>query len=65
MKDMDFIIFYEHEDYGYYSTEESGNDIVEVLTYFINNYSYVKVYGIYSTIHYNWFLIQMMKHNNT
>lgn len=46
MKSKDFIIFYQHREYGYYSTEESGNDILEVLSYFMENYSYVKVYGI-------------------
>lgn len=42
----DFIIFYEHEDYGYYSTEESAETIQEALAYFIENFNYVKVYGI-------------------
>ena len=43
---MEFIVFYEHTEYGYYSTVVEGNDIEETLTFFINNYVYNSVYGI-------------------
>ena len=42
----DFTIFFEHTEYGYYSTKETANNIQEALNYFVENYAYKKVYGI-------------------
>jgi hypothetical protein len=43
---MEFIVFYEHTEYGYYSTVIEGNDIEETLNFFISNYVYKDIYGI-------------------
>lgn len=44
-----FTIFYEHKDYGYYSTvidEDDLQTIQDALNYFVENYSYKRIYGI-------------------
>jgi hypothetical protein len=44
---MEFIVFYEHEDYGYYSsTVDDCDNIFDALEWFKNNHAYEKVYGI-------------------
>ncbi|MFC4230554.1 hypothetical protein ACFOW1_01540 [Parasediminibacterium paludis] len=43
----EFIVFYEHSEYGYYSsTVDDANDIFEALEWFKQNHAYEKVYGI-------------------
>jgi hypothetical protein len=45
----DFIVFYEHNEYGYYSCVIDERDIVSIsdaLNYFEENYSHIEVYGI-------------------
>ena len=42
----EFIIFFEHTEYGYYSIREQGNNIQEALNNFIEHSAYKKVYGI-------------------
>lgn len=45
-----FTVFFEHTQYGYYSTTlEDFGTIDEALSYFINNYSFVEIYGIMTT----------------
>jgi len=42
----EFIVFYEHADYGYYTSIIDAYDIVEALNYFSESYSYEQIYGI-------------------
>ncbi len=43
----EFRIFFEHTDYGYYSTSlEEHETIQEALDYFAEHYKYKKIYGI-------------------
>jgi hypothetical protein len=42
----DFIVFYEHTEYGYYSTTIDADDIVEALNFFAEEYAYNEIYGI-------------------
>jgi hypothetical protein len=44
--EKEFIVFYEHMDYGYYTTTIDGYDIVEALKDFNDNYAYNEIYGI-------------------
>jgi len=48
---MTFIVFYEHSDYGYYSStiDEGCKDIFEALEWFKEHHAYEKVYGIMET----------------
>jgi hypothetical protein len=41
-----FIIFYEHTEYGYYTTTIDGESIHDALTDFSNEYAYNEIYGI-------------------
>jgi hypothetical protein len=42
----DFIVFYEHTEYGYNSTIIDADDIVEALNFFAEEYAYNEIYGI-------------------
>ncbi|MGM8362103.1 hypothetical protein ACSV4D_09330 [Flavobacterium sp. ARAG 55.4] len=44
--DKEFIVFYEHTDYGYYSTIIDAESIVEALKDFNENYVHDGIYGI-------------------
>lgn len=45
-----FTVFFEHQNYGYYSTVlEDFVTIDEVLNHFINNHAFVEIYGIMTT----------------
>lgn len=42
----EYIIFYDHSEYGYYTTIIEGDNITDALFFFIVNYSYNDLYGI-------------------
>jgi hypothetical protein len=44
--EKEFIVFYEHTDYGYYTTTVDAEDIVKALNDFSENYAYNEIYGI-------------------
>ena len=44
--EKEFIVFYEHKDYGYYTLTVDAEDIVEALKDFNDNYVYKEIYGI-------------------
>lgn len=44
--EKEFIVFYEHTDYGYYTTTIDAEDIVEALNDFNENYAHNGIYGI-------------------
>lgn len=44
--EKEFIVFYEHTDYGYYTTTIDGEDIVKALKHFSEDYIYNCIYGI-------------------
>jgi hypothetical protein len=41
-----FVIFYEHENYGRYSTNVDGKDILFALKYFAEHHRHKAIYGI-------------------
>ena len=44
--EKEFIVFYEHTDYGYFTTTVYAYDIVKALKDFSENYAYNEIYGI-------------------
>jgi hypothetical protein len=44
--EKEFMVFYEHTGYGYYTTTIYAENIVEALTYFIESHAYGEIYGI-------------------
>jgi predicted transcriptional regulator len=42
----EFIVFFEHTHYGYYTLTVDAEDIVKALKDFSENYAYNEIYGI-------------------
>ena len=41
-----FIVFYEHTEYGYYTAEIEDEDICDALVQFQNEWAYNEIFGI-------------------
>lgn len=44
--EKEFIVFYEHTSYGYFTTIIDAEDIVKALNDFNENYTHNGIYGI-------------------
>lgn len=42
----EFIVFFEHNEYGFYTLEIDADSILEALELFVKKYAYKEVYGI-------------------